>query len=433
MGKHSKENEKEKDVKNEFEELKEAEKISENDKKDRIKLNKKKEKKEKKSHKGLIAFIIIVILLGGGAAACYFLDKYNVIDLSVVKNLFKGNSETQVDEPKEELPPEIVDIVDLESTSRPFAVAINNHPDAVKVQTGLNDAYLVYEIATEGSTSRLLAFFKDKEGTKIGTVRSARLNFLDFCFEQDAVFCHFGHNSLAKQDITSTKINDIDGFVLSSNDETFWRENKENLAYEHRVFTTIDKLKEFATDKEWPLKNESAENVNLLKYNVGDVDLSTREDAIKADEISVPYGTGFNTRYEYDPETKEYKRYRDDAKGKNWNLVVDHETGEAFTAKNIIVEKVTYQVMNDEKHVWKLGTIGSGEGYFITNGYAVPIKWSKADRKSKTVYTYLDGTEIEVSDGRTYINVQTTSKELTIKENEVPVENTEATNENKAE
>ena len=433
MGKHSKENEKEKDVKNEFEELKEAEKISENDKKDRIKLNKKKEKKEKKSHKGLIAFIIIVILLGGGAAACYFLDKYNVIDLSVVKNLFKGNGETQVDEPKEELPLEIVDIVDLESTSRPFAVAINNHPDAVKVQTGLNDAYLVYEIATEGSTSRLLAFFKDKEGTKIGTVRSARLNFLDFCFEQDAVFCHFGHNSLAKQDITSTKINDIDGFVLSSNDETFWRENKENLAYEHRVFTTIDKLKEFATNQEWPLKNESAENVNLLKYNVGDVDLSTREGAIKADEISVPYGTGFNTRYEYDPETKEYKRYRDDSKGKNWNLVVDHETGEAFTAKNIIVEKVTYQVMNDEKHVWKLGTIGSGEGYFITNGYAVPIKWSKDDRKSKTVYTYLDGKEIEVSDGRTYINVQTTSKELTIKENEVPVENTEATSENKAE
>ena len=43
MGKHSKENEKEKDVKNEFEELKEAEKISENDKKDRIKLNKKKD------------------------------------------------------------------------------------------------------------------------------------------------------------------------------------------------------------------------------------------------------------------------------------------------------------------------------------------------------------------------------------------------------
>ena len=374
--------------------------------------------------KKAISIIIIVILLAGGAVACYFLDKNGIIDLSVVKNFFKGNGETQVAEPKEELPPEIVDIVDLESTSRPFAVAINNHPDAVKVQTGLNDAYLVYEIATEGSTSRLLAFFKDQEGTKIGTVRSARLNFLDFCFEQDAIFCHFGHNSLAKQDITSTKINDIDGFVLSEKDETFWRENKENLAYEHRVFTTIDKLREFATDKEWNLKNESAENVNLLKYNVGDVDLSTREDAIKADKVEVPYGTGFNTYYEYDPETKEYKRYRDDSKGKNWNLVVDHETGEAFTAKNIIVEKVTYQVMNDEKHVWKLGTIGSGEGYFITNGYAVPIKWSKDDRKSKTVYTYLDGTEVEVSDGRTYINVQTTSKELTITEKPAPVEET---------
>ena len=35
----------------------------------------------------------------------------------------------------------------------------------------------------------------------------------------------------------------------------------------------------------------------------------------------------------------------------------------------------------------------------------VPIQWSKSDRYSKTVYTYADGTEINVSDGRTYIEV----------------------------
>ena len=59
-------------------------------------------------------------------------------------------------------------------------------------------------------------------------------------------------------------------------------------------------------------------------------------------------------------------------------------------------------------------TQGTGTGYFITNGYAVPIKWSKATRNAKTKYMYLDGTEIEVSDGRTYIEIQTTSQKLTI-------------------
>ena len=50
--------------------------------------------------------------------------------------------------------------------------------------------------------------------------------------------------------------------------------------------------------------------------------------------------------------------------------------------------------------------IGSGEGYYITNGYAVKIKWSKEDRDKQTKYTYLDGTEIDVSDGNTFIQIQ---------------------------
>ena len=58
--------------------------------------------------------------------------------------------------------------------------------------------------------------------------------------------------------------------------------------------------------------------------------------------------------------------------------------------------------------------VGSGDGYFITNGYAVPIKWNKPSRSAKTTYTYLDGTEIEVSDGRTYIEVQVNNQPLTI-------------------
>lgn len=61
--------------------------------------------------------------------------------------------------------------------------------------------------------------------------------------------------------------------------------------------------------------------------------------------------------------------------------------------------------MMDDNYCWNLHTVGRGEGYYITNGYAVPIQWSKPDRYSKTVYTYADGNEINVSDGRTYIEV----------------------------
>ena len=74
---------------------------------------------------------------------------------------------------------------------------------------------------------------------------------------------------------------------------------------------------------------------------------------------------------------------------------------------------LSYYPMDDYKY-WNLNLVGDGDGYFVTNGQAVPIKWSKADRTSKTKYTYLDGTEIEVSDGRTYIEVMIHDRPLTI-------------------
>ena len=62
----------------------------------------------------------------------------------------------------------------------------------------------------------------------------------------------------------------------------------------------------------------------------------------------------------------------------------------------------------------KLDNIGSGDGYYITNGYAVPIVWEKESRSSQTIYRYSDGTEIDVNDGNTYIQIQPITQELTI-------------------
>ena len=80
-----------------------------------------------------------------------------------------------------------------------------------------------------------------------------------------------------------------------------------------------------------------------------------------------------------------------------------------ISTKNIIIEKINCSTMPDGQY-WNLQTTGSGSGWYITNGQAVPIKWSKSDRKAKTKYTYTDGTEIEVSDGRTYIEVMPTNR-----------------------
>ena len=296
-----------------------------------------------------------------------------------------------------------VDIIDVNSKTRPYAISINNTPVAVKVQTGLNKAYLVYEIPTEGNTSRLMALYKDiKEDLNIGTIRSSRHNFIDYALESNAIFVHYGWSKHAEKEEKAGAIDYINGLF----DNPFWRDNPENLAVEHTAYTSIEKIKQTVKNKGF--KTES-ENTVLLKYNVGDIDLSNKSGARISNKVVIPYGANPNvTTFEYDKKLKMYYRLE------NGEYCVDYYTKEKVDTKNIIVQKIDYSMCQDN-YYWDLKTIGSGEGYFITNGYAIPIKWKKDRRSDKTKYYYKDtGEEIEVSDGRTYIEIQTNKNDLTI-------------------
>ena len=302
---------------------------------------------------------------------------------------------------KEEKVEDPVDIITIASKTRPLSVAINNTPVAVKVQTGLNKAYLVYELPTEGSTSRLLAFYKDAPNTKVGTVRSARHNFLDYSYESDAIFSCYGWSHYAQDEMNKGMIDFVQGMIGQGG---MWRENPEHLASEHTVYANTDTVLNYAYNNKG-YKKESDKTI-LLNYNGTDVDLSKMDGVKTANTVTIVYGN-IVTKFIYDSNNKMYKRNVNGVDAK------DYFTKEQFDTKNIIVERITYSMASDN-YYWDLHTTGSGEGYFITNGYAVPIKWSKESRKAKTKYTYLDGKEIKVSDGRTYIEVQVTNKQTTI-------------------
>ena len=60
---------------------------------------------------------------------------------------------------------------------------------------------------------------------------------------------------------------------------------------------------------------------------------------------------------------------------------------------------------SEEKGRQGLKNIGTFDGYYITNGYAIPIKCEKESRTAQTQYKDLKGNAIEVSDGNTFINI----------------------------
>lgn len=342
-----------------------------------------KRKMSKKKKKTIFSMVIILVLviIGGG----YFILNNNDLAKKI----------------KEKVEVKKLKIVDQDSKTRPYAVMINNHAKARINHAGLDDAYIVYEAIAEGGLTRLMAVFKDKETDRIGSVRSSRPYFLDYALENDAIYVHFGGSSQALSDIKSLDIDNIDGMSTAS---AFWRDRTLGVALEHTAFTNMEKLKSVVSDKGYRTKTNKK---LLLNYKVDEFNLDSKEDSIVANNVSIPYSHYVVTSYTYDAEKKVYNRFV------NGVAHTDGITKNQYTTKNIIVMKVNNYSL-DSYGRQKLDNIGSGDGYYITNGYAVPIVWEKESRSSQTIYRYSDGTEIDVNDGNTYIQIQPISQGLTI-------------------
>lgn len=295
-----------------------------------------------------------------------------------------------------------VQIVDLNSDERPIAVMINTHKDA-RPQAGLSDAYMVYEIMVEGGITRMMALYtQDFDEEKIGAIRSSRHNYLDYVLENDAIYIHWGGSPKAYEDLNSLKITHIDGITYGN--KYFVTDKTLKRAIEHTRFTSTELIKKGIEDLK--LKTTTDKGY-LLNYTSDEVKLNEKAGSVAANNITLKYSKYQTVSYEYNSEEKVY--YRSMSGEKHTDLV----TGEQYHFKNIIAYSVKYNTIDDYGRQ-DLENIGEGEGVYITNGYSIPIKWTKKDRSSKTVYTYLDGTEIDVSDGNTFIQIYPTSGKLTI-------------------
>ena len=295
-------------------------------------------------------------------------------------------------------------IVDVNSKSRPFAIMINNHPTARNYHSGLQDAYMIYEIIVEGGMTRYMALFLDQNTERIGSVRSARHYFLDYALENDAIYVHHGYSPQAQNDFGRLGVDRIE-----VSDSTGWRDKTLGISYEHTLFTSIDKLKNGLNNK----RLERNKDI-LFDYSIDKIDLNNINDAKKADIVTIKYSNSVTDKYEYDSENEYYLR------SVNNKAHSDYVSKEQYHFKNIITYKVANStIAGDEKGRQTINNIGSGEGYYISNGYAVPIKWTKSSRESQTRYTYLDGTEIKLNDGNTFINIVPTSGSINIEQKEV--------------
>ncbi|MDO5555274.1 MAG: DUF3048 domain-containing protein [Clostridia bacterium] len=345
--------------------------------------------KNKNGVKLLVIILVVLILIAG--------------ILLTLKILNKGQAEQTTGQMENENKEESqVQIVNENSKTRPYAIMINNNHEAWP-QCGLKDAYLIYEIVVEGGITRMMALYKDKLPEKVGSVRSARHYFIDYAEENDAIFIHWGGSPQAYSRLDSG-IDSFDGIALEGT--VFFRDKTLKRYYEHTGFVNLKKVKEQVENKGY---DRDTNKDLLLNYSAEEIDLSTVEGATIANDITLKYSQYHTTSYEYDEQNKVYKR------SMSGKANVDLETEEQYTAKNIIIYKVNnYTLSGQDKARQELENIGSGSGYYVSNGYSVPITWEKTSHSGQTVYKYQNGEEITVNDGNTFIQICPTDSTITI-------------------
>ena len=332
----------------------------------------------------IIFFSVIGILIVAAISAA--------IGILVAKNQNKTeevvaqNNEQEVEaKPEERVEDKNVKI--FSGTDRPIAIMIDNNVNAWP-QSGINKAYMVYEIIVEGGETRLMALFKNSGADVIGPSRSSRHYFLDYAMENDAIYTHYGWSPKAKKDIPKYKINNINGITTS----VFWRDQKRFAP--HNAFTRISALYEYAKNNGYAVTSDKK---SVLNYVSTEVNLENGE---TANTVSIPYSPGNTVKYEYNSSLGKYVRYSKGTKQK------DAETGEDIVVKNIIITFAKNEgIENDKKGRQNLNNIGTLDGYYITNGKAIKIKCEKVGRTEQTVYKDLEGKEIKVNDGNTFVQI----------------------------
>ena len=353
--------------------------------------------------KNVVIVLVIIVLIA--ASVGLFLVYKNNSNKPIANTTNTQNNNIQPDIPEEPAEP-IINI--FNGSSRPIAFMIDNNTNA-QPHASINSAYMVYEIIVEGGETRLMALFKGVSVDQVGPIRSARHYFLDYAMENDAIYAHLGMSPQAERDFSVYGINNINGQIYDTGKartETslYWRATHKKAP--HNAYTNTTSIYQIAQDKGYAVASTKE---SVLNYITDEVTLNT-EDSVAANTITIPYASNHKVQYIYDTTSQRYTRYSKNKK------MSDEITGEDVTTKNIIITFAKNYTLNDGENKGRQDviTVGELDGYYVTNGKAIPIKCIKTDRTSQTTYVDLAGNEINVNDGNTWVNVCPIDANVTI-------------------
>ena len=290
-------------------------------------------------------------------------------------------------------------VTEEEQKKRPVAIMVNNIYNCLP-QAGISLGDMFYECSAEGGITRLMMLTTDYESIPlIGSIRSSRDYFIDFLANHEAIYIHAGGSSMAYEKISWRKINNLDGVNMYI-PGMFWRDEWRlaNMGLEHSLMTDGEKI---AAGIEYLGYDTTLPDTYVCPFEFYDENTDNHISGSPATHVHMNSTSAQTVDFVYDQATGEYWRYQ-----YNGMKHIDANNDQQLSVKNVIILVTDINVIpGDSYGRLSVGTVGEGQGYYITNGKRKVINWSRSGKTTPIQLEYRNGDELILNCGKTFICV----------------------------
>lgn len=356
----------------------------------------------KKSLRILVVGVVIAMLLSASAVAAPMTYNGLTMPSSYTTGAYGVNEVPDGKSPTTGL--------DWEGEYRPIIVQISNSAEA-RPHWNMSEADIVYESLLWGpGHTRYSLVFNDNYPDYVGAVRSARLHHCQIRQEWDCPFVFYGG-----QDTSGTSIydffkdNDVstafrfDGVKSGAYSASFSR-TQERVS-PHNAVVNLEKL----VNDCWPTddKGEPYKPVSHA-FKFSEENFSKGYDT--AVNMAFSYADDYEPSYVYNVDEGVYERYY------NGEKMYDGRTEKEIVASNVIVQFCETYFYNGSASRPVVELTGSGSCDVFIGGGHTRGTWSRKAIGDRTIYMDMNGEEITLKPGKTFIQLISTADTFTYTE-----------------
>lgn len=273
---------------------------------------------------------------------------------------------------------------------RPIAVMVDDHWNA-RPQSGFNAASVVWQAPAEGGIPRYMMVFAEGDPPAVGPVRSARVYFVEWAAEWDAVYVHVGGSpgamTLLRQKGQGQLVYDADEFRWGRTH--LWRTTDRRPP--HNVYTDGEHLRALA-------ERLGADDVDASPAwsFVPDAPLGQRPAGARidlADQLN-------RVAYRYHRPTNTWRR---SVGGKGQRDAADNRV---VAPANVVIMEVAFGSLGaNQKGRLEAANVGKGRAWIAANGIVTKGTWRKDSVAEPTRFYDAAGQPAALAVGQTFVQV----------------------------